>query len=173
MSGERSPQEDSMITSFRDFDDTLRTLDLLQRRFDRAFDGLPGYRWPVFAGPLPRGPELRLRRRAQPAWPPLNVFETKDAFEVRADVPGLAEGAVSVSVEEGTLVIRGERKTEIPDGYKVHLRERAPIAFTRNVSLPGRIDASGVTATLKDGVLTVTLPKAKEALPRQIAVKAV
>jgi HSP20 family protein len=148
-----------MLTAFRDFDDTFRTLDLLQRRFDRAFDGLV------------LRPEVRLRRRAQPAWPSTNVFETKDAFVVQADVPGLAEGAVSVSVEDETLVIRGERKSDVPEGYKVHVRERAPIAFTRNLALPGRIDGDAVTATLKDGVLTITLPKAKEARPRSIAVK--
>jgi HSP20 family protein len=100
------------------------------------------------------------------------VFETKDAFVVKADVPGLAEGGVTVSVEDEALVIRGERRTDVPEGYKVHLRERAPVAFTRNLALPGRIAADVVTATLKDGVLTVTLPKVKEALPRQIAVKA-
>jgi HSP20 family protein len=152
-----------MLTAFRDFDDTLRTLDLLQRRFDQAFDGLP-----VAAG---LRPELRLRRRQAPAWPPTNVFETKEAFVVEADVPGLAEGAVSVSVEDDALVIRGERKSEVPQGYKVHVRERAPIAFTRKLPLPGRIDGAAVTAALRDGVLTVTLPKAKEAMPRQIAVK--
>ncbi len=152
-----------MLTSFREFDHTLRTLDLLQRQFDRAFDGLPG----------PSRPEWRLRRRDhRAAWPATNVFETTDAFVVKSDVPGLAEGAVTVSVEDEVLVIRGERKSEVPEGYKVHVRERAPVAFTRNVALPGRIDADAVTATLKDGVLTVTLPKAKEAMPRQVAVKA-
>jgi HSP20 family protein len=152
-----------MLTSFREFDDTLRTLDLLQRRFDRAWLGFAGH----------SRPELRLRARPEPAWPATNVFETKDAFVVKSDVPGLVEGGVSVSVEEDVLVIRGERKSEVPEGYKVHVRERAPIAFTRNLTLPGRIDAEAVTAALKDGVLTVTLPKAKEAIPRQIAVKAV
>jgi HSP20 family protein len=150
-----------MLTLFREFDDTFRTLDLLHRRLDRAYD-------------LPNGPQseaLRLRRRSQPAWPPTNVFETKEAFVVQADVPGLAEGAVSVSVEDDALVIRGERKSEVPEGHKVHIRERASVAFTRSLALPGPIDAAAVTAALKDGVLTVTLPKSKEALPRQIAVK--
>ena len=150
-----------MLTSFREFDDTLRTLDLLQRRFDRAWEGFAAHSRP------------ELRRRPPSAWPATNVFETKDAFVVKSDVPGLAEGGVSVSVEEDVLVIRGERKSEVPEGYKVHVRERAPIAFTRNLTLPGRIDADAVTAALKDGVLTVTLPKAKEAIPRQVAVKAV
>ena len=54
----------------------------------------------------------------------------------------------------------------------MHLRERAAVAFTRKLPLPARVDADAVTRRSKDGVLTVTLPKASEALPRQIAVKA-
>jgi HSP20 family protein len=149
-----------MLTGWRDFEHTLRTLDRLQRRIDREF-----FDW--------ADPAFTARRRARAAWPATNVFETKDAFVVKADVPGLAEGDVSVSMEDDALLIRGERKTEAPQGYQVHLRERAPVAFTRKLPLPARVDADAVTATLKDGVLTVTLPKAKEALPRQIAVKAV
>jgi HSP20 family protein len=149
-----------MLTGWKDFDDTLRSLDRLQRRFDVAFDPFERF-----------GPPGRVLRRARAAWPATNVFETKESFVVRADVPGLAESDVSVSVEEDALVIRGERKLPVPEGYKVHLRERAPVAFTRKLPLPARVDADAVSAALKDGVLTVTLPKAREALPRQIAVK--
>ena len=153
-----------MLTPFREFDDTLRTLDLLHRRFERAFDGLS-------LGPAFR-PEVRVRRRGPSSWPLTNVFETKEAFVVQADVPGLAEGAVSVSVEDDVLILRGERTSQVPQGYKVHVREREPIAFNRTLALPGRIDADAVSANLVDGVLTVTLPKAQDARPRQIAVKA-
>jgi HSP20 family protein len=151
-----------MLIGWRDFDDTLRAMDLLHRRMDRAFD--------AWADVSAAG--LRPRRLGRLAWPPTNVFETKEAFVVRAEVPGLAEGDVSVSVENDVLVLRGERKSTVPDGYRVLVHERAPVAFTRKLSLPTHVDASAVTATLNDGVLTITLPKAKEALPRQIAVKA-
>ncbi len=149
-----------MLTGWRDFDDTLRTLDMMQRRIDRVFED-----WGE--------PEAALsaRRRHVAAWPPTNVLETKESFVVRSEVPGLTEADVSVSVEDDALVIRGERKADVPQGYKVHLRERQPWAFTRKFPLPARVEADAVTATLKDGVLTVTLPKAKEALPRHIAVK--
>jgi HSP20 family protein len=148
-----------MLTGWRDFDDTLRTLSLIQRRFDDVFAD-----W---------GPQVapRTYRVARTAWPAVNAFETVDAFVYRAEVPGLAEREVSVSVEDDTLVVRGERKIKAPEGYEARLRERSPFAFARKLPLPGRIDGDGVTATLKDGVLTVTLPKSKEALPRQIAVK--
>jgi HSP20 family protein len=150
-----------MLTGWRDFDDTLQALNWLHRRMDRAFEdrAVPGSR-------------AALRPYSAAAWPATNVFETKEAFVVKAEVPGLAEGDVSVSVEDEALFVRGERKTPVPEGYKVHLRERTPVAFTRKLPLPGRVDFDAVTASLKDGVLTITLPKAKEALPRQIAVKA-
>jgi HSP20 family protein len=150
-----------MLTGWTDFAHTLRTLDRLQRSMDRI---LVDWTEPAAA----HDPH-----RARGSWPATNVFETKESFLVRADVPGVAENDVSVSVEEEMLVLRGERKADVPVGYRVHLRERAPIAFTRKLPLPARIDASGVTARLENGVLTITLPKAKDSLPRQIAVKAV
>lgn len=151
-----------MLTGWKDFDDTFRALDLLNRRLDRAFGGWAPSPW-ILEAP---------RRRGLAAWPATNVYETKETFVVTAEVPGISEADVSVSVEDEVLVLRGERKSKVPEGYKVHVRERSPIAFTRKVPLPARVDVEAVTAALKDGVLTITLPKAKEALPRQIAVKA-
>jgi len=151
-----------MLTGWRDFDDTMRAFGLLQRRIDHVFDD-----WTA-------GAALdRPYRTVRAPWPPVNAFETKEAFVYKAEVPGLNEGDVSLYVEDESLVLRGERKADVPAGYEVRLRERAPAAFTRKLPLPGRVDADTVTATMKDGVLTVTLPKAKETLPRQIAVKAV
>lgn len=156
-----------MLTGWRDFDDTFRAWNLLQRRIDHVFDD-----WVV----RPAGPAAdpsQARRGVRGVWPAINAFETKDAFVYKAQVPGLGQGDVSVYVEDGLLVLRGERKTDIPEGTTVRLRERAPIAFARKLPLPGRVDAEGVEATMKDGILTVTLPKAKESLPRQITVKSV
>lgn len=145
-----------MLTGWRDFDEALRTINRLHRHIDFVFDD--------------RAAATRGWRRQ--TWPAVNVVETKDAFVYRAEVPGLGEGDVVVQVEDDSLLLRGERKTAAPEGYEIHLRERAPVAFARKLPLPGRVDAEGVTATMKDGVLTVTLPKAKDTLPRQIAVKA-
>ena len=148
-----------MLTSWRNFNEALHTIDFLNRHIDYVFDD--------------RSVPSRSPERPRVAWPPVNVAETKDAFVYRAEVPGLGEGDVSVHVEDETLLLRGERKADAPAGYEAHLRERAPIAFARKLPLPGRVDAEAVTATMKDGVLTVTLPKSKDARPRQIAVKAV
>jgi HSP20 family protein len=151
-----------MLTGWREFDQTFRALDSLQRRIDDAMGGWAG----------PTLSTVPVRRIARAPWPRVNALETKEAFVYKAYVPGLGEGDVSVFVEDETLVLRGERKNDVPEGYQVHLRERSPVAFARKLPLPGRVDAQGVTATMKDGVLTVTLPKAKDTLPRQIAVKA-
>jgi HSP20 family protein len=148
-----------MLTSWRNFNEALHTIDFLNRHIDYVFDD--------------RAVPSRSPERPRVAWPPVNVVETKDAFVYRAEVPGLGEGDVSVHVEDETLLLRGERKADAPAGYEAHLRERAPIAFARKLPLPGRVDADAVTATMKDGVLTVTLPKSKDARPRQIVVKAV
>ena len=151
-----------MLTGWIDFDQTLRALDLVQRRFDLAFGD-----WA-----LPSSGRERARLYARTRWPAVNAFEGKEAFVYKVEVPGLAEGDVAVSVEDGALTLRGERKSGEPEGYEARLQERAPVAFARTLPLPGRVDAAGVTATIKDGILTVTLPKARETLPRQIAVKA-
>jgi len=77
-----------------------------------------------------------------------------------------------VSLEDGVLSVSGERKVSAPEGHAVHRRERPALRFARSVSLPVKIDAEKVTATVKDGVLTITLAKAPEARPRQITVRA-
>jgi HSP20 family protein len=149
-----------MMTGWREFDQTFRALDSLQRRVDDAMG--------TWGGLVATAP----RRTARAVWPRVNAFETKEAFVYKAFVPGLSEGDVSVYVEDEALVLRGERKSEVPEGYQVLVRERTPLAFARKLPLPGRVENEGVVATMKDGVLTVTLPKAKDTLPRQIAVKA-
>jgi HSP20 family protein len=148
-----------MLTGWRSFNEALRTIDFLNRHIDYVFDdGFVANRTPE-------------RARSRAAWPPVNVVETDEAFVYRAEVPGLGEGDVAVHVEDGALLLRGERKAETREGYEAHLRERASFAFARTLPLPGRVDADAVTATMKDGILTVTLPKAKDARPRQITVK--
>jgi HSP20 family protein len=66
----------------------------------------------------------------------------------------------------------GERKPDESQGYYVHRQERVPVKFSRSFSLPCKVDPEKSTATLKNGVLTITLPKATSAQPRQITVKA-
>jgi len=93
-------------------------------------------------------------------------------FTLRADVPGLTESDFEISVANNTVTLKGERKVEVPEGYSQHRRERSDVRFAKSFQLPARIDAEKVTATLKHGVLTLSLPRAAEAQPRQISVKA-
>jgi HSP20 family protein len=93
-------------------------------------------------------------------------------FVLRADVPGMSEGDIQINLAGDTLTLRGERKLDVPEGHSVHRRERSAVRFAKSYQLPARVDADKVNATLKHGVLTLTLPKAAEAQPRQISVKA-
>ena len=102
----------------------------------------------------------------------LSFDDDGTSFVLRADVPGLSESDFHINLAGNTLTLKGERKVDAPEGYTVHRRERSAFRFARSLELPARVDGEKVTATLKNGVLTVTLPKAAEAQPRQIAVKA-
>jgi HSP20 family protein len=106
---------------------------------------------------------------------PSSAFTFEDdgnTFVLRADVPGLTENDFQISVAGSTVTLRGERKVEVPEGHSVHRRERHEVRFAKSLELPARVDAEKVTATLKHGVLTLTLPKAAEAQARQISVNA-
>ena len=93
-------------------------------------------------------------------------------FVLRADVPGLTEKDFEINVTGNTLTLRGERKLEVPEGQSVHRRERREFRFAKSYQLPARVDAEKSVASLKHGVLTLTLPKAADAQPRQISVRA-
>lgn len=103
-------------------------------------------------------------------FPPLDVWETPDAFVIRADVPGIAMGDLDVTVVGGEVTIAGGRERAEHEGVGLRRRERAFGRFTRTVSIDADLDGEGVSATLRDGVLTVTLPKSAAAKPRKIAV---
>jgi len=109
------------------------------------------------------------------AWgPALDLYEDKDAFTVRFELPGLKKEDIEISLHEGILTIAGERKggDEFKDAV-THRLERSYGRFQRAVALPMAVEAEKVKAHYSDGVLTVTLPKAEEAKPRQIAVNVV
>jgi len=113
-----------------------------------------------------------LREELEPAFTPaLNVVEDGDSILVEAEVPGLKAGDVEVSFESGELTLKGEKKFEAKENAPVHRRERIYGAFTRTLTLPWEIAADKITAEMKDGVLTVVLPKAEVAKPRKVAVK--
>ena len=106
------------------------------------------------------------------AWMPvLDIHEDKNQFTVHLEAPGLQREDISVSFQDGNLVIAGERKNgTVSDDTEVHRQERFYGKFTRTISLTAAVQADKVKAAYKDGVLTVTLPKSEEAKPKQIDV---
>jgi HSP20 family protein len=133
------------------------TFHALRREMDDLFD-----RFGSFApGLAPRG-----------AFPPVNLYESGDAFVLTAEVPGVAPGDLAISLEGATVTLRGERKPAGEAGASVHRSERPVGAFRRAFDLPVPIDADKAEAVHRNGVLTLRLPKAPEHRPRQIRVKA-
>lgn len=152
-----------MLSRLTDFDRTFDVLDELRRQMDRVWDDYDGT-WG-----LSRTPTQTL---SGATWPRFNVLDAGTNLVVTADVPGLGEKDLDVSLEDGVLTVSGERKALAPEGYTAHRRERAALRFARSVALPFKVDAEKTTASVKDGVLTITLAKAPEARPRQITVRA-
>lgn len=101
--------------------------------------------------------------------PAVDVFEDGDAIFVQAELPGLRLEDVTVNVENDVLTLSGERKSEREEGH--HVRERWVGAFARSFKLPRTIDVERIDATLKEGVLTVKLPKRDSIKPRKIEIK--
>ena len=105
-------------------------------------------------------------------FPLINLTEDKDDYYVRAELPGLKAGALNISASGRNLTMSGERKfTTEGDNVQYHRREREAGSFNRIIALPGDIEVNKVEAKLSDGILTVTIPKAETAKPKQIVVK--
>ncbi|MFN0130650.1 MAG: Hsp20/alpha crystallin family protein [Verrucomicrobiales bacterium] len=131
----------------------------------REFDALTNRLFGQSAAPA-RGGESR------PWLPQADVTEDETAYTITTDLPEVPKDAVKVTVEDGVLTIRGERKWEKKtDNTKVHLVERSYGSFTRSFRLPDDAAGDKVSASFKEGVLKVVLPKREETKPRQVEVQ--
>jgi HSP20 family protein len=119
------------------------------------------------------GPEGARAPRSS-VFPPVNLYETDDAWVLTAEVPGLRPEDLDVSVDGARVTLRGERKIAIPDqpGTSVHRRERQAGIFRRTFELPGAPESDKIEATYRHGVLRVRLPKPAPRQARQISVQA-
>jgi HSP20 family protein len=135
----------------------LRDLEEWERRFEDLVRR-PLWRWPV----------------EERGWmPALDVFEKDDRFVVRAELPGMKEDDIDISVIGDTLSIKGEKKTETEVKDEDYYRcERSYGSFYRSIPLPSDVDANKIEANLDDGVLEVTLPKSAKVKPKKVAVSA-
>jgi HSP20 family protein len=105
-------------------------------------------------------------------FPLTNITEDGEYFYVRAELPGINSNDLDIQATSNGISISGERKIqEEGDTVKYHRREKESGKFSRLINLPGDIDVNKVDAALKNGILTVTIPKAEAAKPRQITVK--
>jgi HSP20 family protein len=135
-------------------------LSTVRKEMDRLLDQF-------WEGDLPQLPAFG-------AWAPaLDVSETKDAVTVRAEIPGMEARDVELTLQDQILTLRGEKKQETEEKDEHFYRsERTYGAFARAIRLPAPVDASKVAATFKNGLLTVTLPKAPAAKGSTIPIKA-
>jgi len=100
------------------------------------------------------------------------VFEDKDAIKIVAEIPGVTAENVKISLENNLLTLRGEKQQQAEEkNERVHRYERSYGVFERTFSLPTTVDPEKIDARYANGVLTVTIPKAERARPREIPVK--
>ncbi|MFP3998953.1 MAG: Hsp20/alpha crystallin family protein [Desulfosalsimonas sp.] len=104
-------------------------------------------------------------------FPLINLTETKEAYILRAELPGLSAKDLDIQTTGRNLTISGERKIETDQNATYHRREREAGRFSRALTLPGDIDRDKIEASLKNGVLTVTAPKSEKAKAKQIEIK--
>jgi len=145
----------SLLPVLRGFDDGLsrEVTNWMERFFDEPL-------WTEW--PLPSSAIV----------PEVDVMDAGDRYEVRVDVPGVSKEDLEVSLEGRTLVIRGEKRSEAHgDGARYHWTERRQGRFYRRIRLPEQIRAEGITASLKDGVLTVAVPKTESASAKKIEIR--
>ena len=148
------------IFSFPRFGSTNPFFEM--ERMRRQMDALSG----VVFGEAPWRREL-----SAGVFPLLNLTESKDSYYVRAELPGIKAEDLGIEIVNKALTISGERK--IPkEGEKVkyHRREREAGKFSRVIALPGEVDNAGTQAQIRNGILTITIPKAEATKPKQITV---
>jgi len=147
-------------TGWSEFDDMFSTMNQLRQYIDRVFDD--------------SGNQRPSRSMAQlgGSWPRANLHDLGGSLELTAEVPGLSEKDIKLLINQDVLTISGKRPTEVPEGYSVHRMERPSIEFSRSFALPCRVNSDRVSALVRNGILTVTLEKASDAMPREITIKA-
>lgn len=147
-----------MWTRVNDFDRMFGAMDLFRGRMNRLLNDFDRSYGDYTIQGLHGGPRT-------------NLSDTGDKLRVTAELPGLSKDEITIRIQGNYLEISGTRKADAPEGYKAHRLERPTTSFTRSFTLPVDVDAERVEAALKDGILTLVLPKSEAAKPRQITIK--
>jgi HSP20 family protein len=139
------------------FSRPFREFERLRRQMDEIYGAFAG-------GTLPMP--------SAGVFPLINVTEDTNSYYVRAELPGIKSDELDIQVTREGISISGERKIPVEDNnVRYHRREREAGTFSRSINLPSEIDVNKVEASMENGVLKVTIPKAEIAKPRQITVK--
>jgi HSP20 family protein len=148
-----------LVSTTRRPQDSMTSLRRLNSILDEAFSA-----WPF---------QSQESGALTSSWiPACDVFEDKDAVKIVAEVPGVQPEDVKISLENNLLTIRGEKRQQAEENNeRVHRYERTYGSFERAFSLPTTVDPEKIVANYANGVLTVTIPKAERARPREIPVK--
>ena len=142
--------------------DPFNELASLQDRFNQLLNQ------PFFRG---FGPAVEQPLTAAKFVPPVNIFEDEQTVNIEAEVPGIQEKDLDISLENNVLTISGERKLEHEEKKEnFHRIERSYGRFTRSFTLPPTVDTENVNAEFNNGVLRITLNKREEAKPKQIKI---
>ena len=134
--------------------DPFQALFELQRELDSSLmsDWLPG-------GPAGQG-----------AFPAINIFQKGDDFIAIIELPGIDKSQLDVQVREDVIRLSGKKVCDYPEGVSTHRRERVFGTFDRTISVPVKVDADGVKAEYREGVLALFIPRATEDKPRKVNV---
>ncbi len=139
-----------------EFKSPFAELERMKRQMDRLMEGFGGAYQRPYAG----------------VFPLINLTESKDSYFIRAELPGVVAGELDIQATANSVAVSGERKIPAENkDARWHRREREAGKFSRMIAMPGEIDPNKVDASLVNGILTVVVPKAEVAKPRQIAVR--
>ena len=147
-----------MWTRVSDIDRMFDAMDLLRSKLNRVFTNYDGFYdrdsgWKVVNGS-----------------PQTNMYDNGDTVLVIAEVPGFSKEDLNIRIQGNYLELNGTRNPDIPRGYKAHRVERNTTSFTRSFTLPADVDAGKTEAGLRDGLLTLVLPKVQAMKPKQISI---
>lgn len=147
-----------MWTRFNDIDRMFNAMELLRSRMNRMLTNYgPSY-----------GEDYGLR--VINGSPRTNLYDNGDALQMIAEVPGLSKEDLSIRIQGNYLELSGTRKSDAPEGYTTHRAERPTATFSRSFTLPADVDTDKIEAVLTDGILSLVLPKAEAAKPKQITI---
>lgn len=147
-----------MFARIGDINRMFDQMGLLRNRLDNVFSNFDKY--------ASYGPDWSVVG----SYPRTNLMDKGDHFELVAEIPGISRDDLNVKIQGNYLEISGTRKITAPDGYRIHRRERGSASFTRSLTLPAEVNSEKAAATMKDGILTLKLPKSEAAKPRQISI---